>query len=172
MFLSDPAQYIPSSHDRVLDPVKYIEHDVAIGQTAGSDRNMTSFPLPFPQTVHLPPPPGRCSGRAKANSSADEQTSEVLKVTQHDDQSVSLRQAVTAMIFCSGETMGNPVPPKNIQDGCSWEMFFMQKVANTLCFTVMFLLKRHQNLGVQLFLDQFCEDQAYNSLEGIHCVLQ
>ena len=34
-----------------------------------------------------------------------------------------------------------------------------------------FWLKHHQNLGAQLFLDQFCEDQAYNSVERIHCVL-
>ena len=39
-------------------------------------------------------------------------------------------------------------------------------IQNTV-FCSCFLLKHHENLGFQLFLDQFCEDQAYNSCEEI-----
>ena len=46
-------------------------------------------------------------------------------------------------------------------------MFFVQEVIkNTVCYSD-FLLKHHQNLGFQLFLDQFCEDHGLNHHQNL-----
>ena len=42
-------------------------------------------------------------------------------------------------------------------------MLFMQRKQKTLCYSD-FWQQHHQNLGFELFLDQFCEDQAYNTI--------
>ena len=44
-------------------------------------------------------------------------------------------------------------------DACSHKKISKNTVFYSDCW-----LKHHQHLGFELFLDQFCEDQAYNSL--------
>ena len=49
----------------------------------------------------------------------------------------------------------------------SWEMFFMQKMMQKHCVYSAFLQTPLQHWGFELCFDQFCEIQAYPSLERI-----